>query len=140
MDVVQVDGLDAQPLQAPLARLLAVFGRRIDRHAILGPLVGELGRQEDLVALAGPLEPPPNQVLRVLVHVGGIPEGLAQLVGAVEDLEALLVGLGGAVEGRDSHEPETQGGNLGAVLAQLAGGELRRHLCWYLLGIFVREG
>lgn len=39
-----------------------------------------------------------EQVLVVQVHVGRVPEELALGVGLVQDLEALLVGLGLAVE------------------------------------------
>ena len=40
-----------------------------------------------------------KQVLAVLVHVGSIPEEVSLVVDLVEDLEALLIGLGLAVEG-----------------------------------------
>ena len=45
------------------------------------------------------LEPLAEEVLTVLVHVGGVPEEVALVVDLVEDLEALLIGLGLAVEG-----------------------------------------
>lgn len=45
------------------------------------------------------LEPLAEEVFAVLVHVGSVPEEVALIVDLVEDLEALLVGLGLAIEG-----------------------------------------
>ena len=53
-----------------------------------------------MLTLAGvELEPLAEEVLAVLVHVGSIPEEVSLVVDLVEDLEALLIGLGLAVEG-----------------------------------------
>jgi hypothetical protein len=53
-----------------------------------------------VLTLAGvELEPLAEEVLAVLVHVGSIPEEVSLVVDLVEDLEALLIGLGLAVEG-----------------------------------------
>ena len=68
--------------------------------AILLHGVGKLGGEEDVLTLAGvELEPLAEEVLAVLVHVGSIPEEVSLVVDLVEDLEALLIGLGLAVEG-----------------------------------------
>lgn len=45
------------------------------------------------------LEPLAEEIFAVLVHVGSVPEEVALVVDLIENLEALLVGLGLAVEG-----------------------------------------
>ena len=53
-----------------------------------------------MVALARvQLEPLAEEVFAVLVHIGSVPEEVALIVDLVEDLEALLIRLGLAVEG-----------------------------------------
>ena len=54
MLVVQIDGVDAQPLQTRLAGAAHVVQLAADRHEISAGVadVGELGRQEYAVALA----------------------------------------------------------------------------------------
>lgn len=51
------------------------------------------------------------------VCFGGVPECAAAFEGAVEELEALCVGEGGAVEGGEAHEAEAELGNKRAVFA-----------------------
>ena len=88
------------------------------RTYIWEALVGELGREDDLVALAWVLlKPGAEEVFVVAVDVGGVPEELASGVGGVEDGEALRVRFGGAVEGGEAHGAEAEGGDLGTVLA-----------------------
>ena len=67
--VVEIDKGEAQAAQALCAGLLAVLWRRVDGSAaVLLDHVGKLGRQEDVLALAGVLlEPCAEQVL--VVHV-----------------------------------------------------------------------
>lgn len=80
-----------------------------------------------------------DQVFVVAVHVCCVPEGLPELVGAVEDREALRVAGDSAVEGGEAHGAETEGGDGGAVGAEgtgWGGGGGRRHcLVGGLLGI-----
>lgn len=45
------------------------------------------------------LEEHTKKILAVLVHVGRVPEEVTNLVDLVEDLEALLIRLRGAIEG-----------------------------------------
>jgi hypothetical protein len=56
------------------------------------PCVLDPTRLTHVLPLAGPLKPLPQQVLAVAVQGGRVPVHAAQLVGAVEQLEAFLVG------------------------------------------------
>jgi hypothetical protein len=51
-----------------------------------------------ILPLAGPLKPLPQKVLAIAVQGGRVPVHAAQLVGAVEQREAFLVGRGCPVE------------------------------------------
>ena len=91
----------------------------------------ELGREEDLLALAGALEPLSDQLLVVSVRVGGIPVCDPALVYGIKDLErerrgsvvgdlsevrtttayleALLVRRCGPVVGGEAHSTKSDG-------------------------------
>lgn len=169
--VVEIDSLDAQSLQALLARLLAVLGRGVDLTlhvlTLAYDLVGELRGEEDVVPLAGLEEPVAllplcndlkptsfpstwraktrsgvhdyegknknsyvpfsDQIFRIAVHVGRVPEGLAQLVRAVQDLESLLVRLGFSIKRAQAHQTEAESWDRRAVLPELAGRECGCH-------------
>lgn len=112
MAIVQINGRDAQPLEALLARFFNILRVTSDRHVPILHGVGELGGQEDIVPLAGPLEPFANQVLVVHIDVGRVPESLAHLVRFVENFEAVLIRLRLAVKGRQTHSAEAEGGDL----------------------------
>lgn len=130
MAVVKINCLDPQSLQALVTRLPAVLRTAVDHSLRIAgnALVCELGSQEDLISLSCTLEPFADQIFRILVDICGIPEVLSEFVRAVEDLEAFLIRLDGAVEGRETHGSETKGADLRAILAELAGWELRRHV------------
>ena len=73
----------------------------------------ELGRHEDVIPLAGSLEPFANEFLVVLIAIGGIPEHLAQVVRFVENFEAFGIGLRLAVVvGGKAHGSEAECGDV----------------------------
>jgi len=80
-----------------MVRLISsIPSRRNDRT------YAELGREEDVGALARAREPVANQVLVVVVDVGRVPERQSELMGAVQEGEAFRVRLGGTVEGGET--------------------------------------
>lgn len=99
--IVEIDVRNTEAPQRLLASLAQVLGARVDvAGAIFSHGIGKFGGEEDVLTLARVLlEPLSKQILAVLVHVCGVPEEVALLVDLVEDLEALLIGLRGAVEG-----------------------------------------
>ena len=101
MHVVQVDGVDAEVLQARLCRLANVFWGALDRE--VGRVEPELGRKEDVLALFGVAGQPmlredthkreskrrapfANELLRVVVDVGSVPESAARGIDRVKNL------------------------------------------------------
>ena len=113
MHVVQVDGLDPEPLEALLQRLLAVLRRGVNVDALGRPHEPELGREladvslsadhllvargpvthEDVLAAFGMhLEPLSDEVLVVAIDVCRIPVDAAYLPSPVQDLEAVFIG------------------------------------------------
>jgi hypothetical protein len=110
--VVEVDDVDAEPLQRGVARAADVLGAAVDADhaAVRRPLVAELGGQHDLVAPAG--DGPADQLLvgERAVHVGGVEEGDAEIQRTVD--RALGLGLvTGAVELAHPHAAQALGGD-----------------------------
>lgn len=50
---------------------------------------------------------PAQLIYSRLLHVGGVPEMLTELVGLVKESETLIVGFGGTVKDGKAHEAET---------------------------------
>lgn len=95
MHVVEVDLVDPEALQALLGGLRAVLGGRVHGDALALGVEAELGGQEDVGAALGvQAEPLADEVFAVAVDVGRVPVGAAKLPGAVEQLQASLVGTG----------------------------------------------
>ena len=116
--VVEVDAVDAQPLEARLAGLRHVLGPAVDPGgAVRLPQVAELGGQHHPVALAP--EGPAQQllVLPPAVHVGGVQEVDAQVEGAVDDRDGLRV-VALAVDVGHGHAPESDGRDGQCALAE----------------------
>ena len=65
MAVRKINARDAQAPQTLLARLLHTLRVAPEAQIPILPDNGESGRQEDVVPLAGPLEPFANQLLAV---------------------------------------------------------------------------
>lgn len=96
--IIQIDVIDAQTSEAPLAGLHDVLRRAVDGHikASVGP-----GREREAAfrrehnvppALGVQLEPRREKVLVVAVDVAGVPVRAAELPGTVEQRETLGVG------------------------------------------------
>lgn len=137
--VVEIDAVRPQTLQAGRAGLLDVLGPAVHLHLAVHKPVGELGRQEDLIAAAGLLEPPADQFLVRIgaVDIGRVPEGNAHIRSPCQDLERLFIVLtakGGIGKGH-SHAAETLGGD--EIIADFALGVFGSHLSfWYRVLIF----
>ena len=115
MAVIKVNILNTQALQTLLTRLPCIFRVSIDHEITILHHNSELGGQEDVVPLAGSLEPFANQVFTICIDVCGVPECLAHFVRFVEDLEAVAIRLGLAVETRKARGAETKSGDLGTL-------------------------
>ncbi len=97
-----------------------------------------------VLPLASPLKPLAEQVLAVAIKGGRVPVHVADLVGAVEQLEALLVRGDGAIKGcrrcqsclfeirhscrclrltAQTHQAEALDGDGRAIATELAGGD-----------------
>ena len=120
--VVEVDVVDAEAPQRVLAARLHVVGAAVD--AAHGRVVGvaddaELRRQHDLVAAVG--DRPADELLVGVrpVDVGGVQQRHAELEGAVDRGDRLVV-VAGAVELAHAHAAEAEGGDGGAVGAELS--------------------
>ena len=90
VEVPQVDMVNAELLERALQRFGNVVRLAVDTPLEVAPPVrahAELGREEDLLALAGALEPLSDQLLVVSVRVGGIPVCDPILVYGIKDLE-----------------------------------------------------
>ena len=110
--VVEVDVVDAEPLQRGVAGRADVLGAAVDADAgAVGPaLVAELGGQLDLVAAAGDGLADELLVGERAVHVGGVEEGDAEVEGAVDGRDRLGL-VAAAVELRHPHAAEAEGGD-----------------------------
>ena len=108
--VVEVDVVDAEPLQRGVAGRADVVGGAVDAdHGAVGePLVAELGGELDLVAPAGDRLADELLVGEGAVHVGGVEEGHAEVERPVDGVGAALL-VGRAVELRHPHAAEAEG-------------------------------
>ena len=90
--VVEVDVVDAEPLQRGVARGPDVVGAAVDADpaAVGVALVAELGGELDLVAAAGDGLADELLVGERAVHVGGVEEGHAEVERAVDGRDAGL--------------------------------------------------
>lgn len=94
--VVEVDHVDAQPLEARIARRLHVLRRSIDAVGAAGPLdLAELGGEHDAVAArAGKRLADQLLVVAPAIHVGAVEHGDATIQRVVDQRDALgIVGL-----------------------------------------------
>ena len=125
--VVEVDVVDAEPRERRLAGLADVLGAAVDAlpAAVVAAHVAELGRQHDLVASLGDGASDQQLVLERTVDVGRVEEEDAQVEGAVDGGDRLVV-VGHAVELRHPHAAQPLGRHLEPLAAQLAC--LHRHL------------
>ena len=123
VDLVQVDGLDAEPAQARLAPLHDVLARDAAHVGSISHREMHLGGEDDLFHLrhlpqgaSGDLLAHPHRV-----HVGGVEEVDAQIQGFLEEragvdfVEYPGPPFGSAV----GHAAQTDPGNLEAAAAQL---------------------
>jgi hypothetical protein len=121
MLVVEVDRLDAEPLEAALARRAHVLGLAVDAAdgAILAADDAELGGEHYLVTPAA--DRAPHQLLvRVRpVHVGRVEEVDAQVERAVDGRDGLRL-VTRSVELRHAHAAEPDRGDGRAVAAETA--------------------
>lgn len=88
MQIVQINVVEAQALQRRLDGLLGVLLASIDRApAVRRPLQAKLASEEDVFTLVWVLlEPFPEQLLAVGVHVRAVPVVAAGLVDSIEHL------------------------------------------------------
>src|SRR5215471_18988371 len=121
MLVVEVDHVDAEPLQAGVARALDVGGTAVDEIALAVWALNlpEL-RREDSLAAAG-LERAPQQLLVVspAVHVRGVDEIDSEVERAMHDVDRLRV-IALPVRAGHGHAPEPDGRDLELAVPQLA--------------------
>jgi hypothetical protein len=106
--VVQIDVIDAEPLEARIACLPHVLGLAVDPALAVHHRDRELGREHDLVALALDRLADEDLVGVRAVHVRGVEQRDAELERAVDDLCRLVV-VARAIERRHPHAPETDG-------------------------------
>lgn len=129
--VVQVDDVGAEARQARRAGLPDPGRVVVDGARAVGARPdGELGRQEDVVALAAAPEPLAHALLAARVDVGRVPEPLANLVRPVEQRERRLdarVLL--PVPPGEAHQAQADARDPGAVSAKLARGDGVGHVC-----------
>jgi hypothetical protein len=117
--VVEVDVIDAEPLQARVARLAHVLGLAVDPALAVDDLDRELGREHDLIALAFDRLADEHFVRIRPVHVGGVEQRHAELERAVDHVRRLVV-VARAVERRHAHAAEADRADLeGTQLAML---------------------
>ena len=111
--VVEVDRVDAEPLEAGLAGLAHVSGR--PSKPVMAPSAAahdaELGGEDDAVALA--LEGAADQLLvgTAAVHVGGVEEGDAELERVVDGRDRFRFAAAD-VEVGHAHAAEAEGRHL----------------------------
>ncbi len=112
MQVIEIDDLHAQPLEARLAGLRHVFGAAIDTRLAVRPTdIAELRCQHDFVAPA--LESAADQrlVSAGTIHVGRVDQIDAEIDGPVDGRDGFgLAGL--AIDRRHAHATEADGRNL----------------------------
>lgn len=104
MDVEEINVIDAHLLQTALEALVEELGAVVGRDIPLALVVDcefdtELGGHEDVGAtLRVQLEPLSDQDLAVAVAVGCVPVRIAELPGAVQKRQTLLISTGGVSE------------------------------------------
>lgn len=97
VDVEEINVVSAKLLEARLATRAAVLGRAIDHNFDLAvcdlpPETKLCGQKDVLAALWVKRKPLADEDLAVPIACSSVPEGRSQLPGAVENLEAILVG------------------------------------------------
>jgi len=111
--VVEIDHLDAEPLQALVRALAHVF--RPARHAahrrIGGPHDAELGGNDDRGATTRDRASDEFLVMTHAVHVGGVQEGTAKIDRAVDRRDRFPL-IRRAIELRHAHAAEAEGGDV----------------------------
>src|SRR5439155_20202875 len=119
--VIKVDGVQPEPLQAPLAGLPEVLGAAIHpgEAALRVAYVAELGREEHLAAAAADRLTHQFLVAALPVNVGSVQEIQAQIEGPLNGLDRLLI-VPRPVEFRHAHASESQSGYGLIAVAQFA--------------------
>jgi hypothetical protein len=117
--VVEIDVVGPQALERAVDGAAHVLGgaiERADRRHVAGPgrrldPAREFGRDHILVAAAP--DRPPDQLLvgHRAVDLRGVEEGDAELTGALDGGDRLVL-VGSAVEGGHAHATEAEGGDL----------------------------
>jgi hypothetical protein len=117
--VVEVDVVDAEALERGVTGGPDVVRGVVDRADAVDAPDAELGGQHHLVAAV--LDGPADELLVVpaAVHVGGVEEVDAEVEGAVDDRDGLLL-VALAVELGHAHAAEPESRHLRPVLAQSA--------------------
>src|SRR6185437_3360909 len=119
MLVVEIDDIDAEPLQARVAGLDNVVRTAVDPLAGGGLDLAEFGGEHDAVAAALEGAAQHLLVMAPAIHVRGIEEIDAAVDGVLDDGDAgLVVGL--AVNARERHTAEPDRRDLRAALAEPA--------------------
>src|SRR4030095_4915323 len=121
MLIVEVDHVDAEPLQACVARALDVRGTTVDKVALAVRALDltELGREDSPDAPAPEREPQQLLVVSPAVHVRGVDEIDPQVERTMHDVDGLLV-IALAVRAGHGHAPEPDGRDLELAVPQLA--------------------
>ena len=120
MLVVEVDVVDAEPLQRGVARLLHVL--RVAAHlarAVVVADVAELRREDDLFAAVADRLTDELLVRAAAVHVGRVEEVDPELESALDRRDRLAL-VGRSVELRHPHASEAEGRDLELLRAKFA--------------------
>ncbi len=104
MQVVEVDVIQPQPLEARLDRLPGGYGRIVGARA---PPVGELAGQHHLVAAIGDGLAEQAFVVNRAIAGGGVEEGDPELDGAVDQADGFRI-VGPAIDAREAHASQAQ--------------------------------
>ena len=134
MLVVEIDHLDAEPLQARFAGRADIVGVAADTEelAVRTTHVAELGREEDPFAAVTDRASDQFLILEWAVHVRGVEEIDAALDGMVDGRDRLLVAAG-AVEFAHAHTAEADRRDFGAVPAKAPLADLEHVLLPFLI-------
>ncbi|MBK5115675.1 MAG: hypothetical protein JJE23_02035 [Thermoleophilia bacterium] len=124
--VIEIDVVEAEPLQRSVDRAAHILGAAVDRAIpMLVEAHAELGRDHDLVATSGERFAEQLLVITPAVHLGGVEEAHTELDRAVERGDRLrLVPL--TVEAGHSHAAEADLRYLESVVAECS--LVHRHL------------